>query len=683
MKRLMLILALLFGPIQTALGASGSDQSAAINDTVFTDNSPCADASSTPATSPSAPVTGSNLDLSYQNGSRPVSVTMYLPQDGKPHPLLIFAPGRGQTSMTNGMYSRYLAATASQGFVVAGVNFSDNSNANNGAAIGPDATDINAIIPKLIAEPKLDTRISAGGVGLFGHSDGGDVVLRVNNNNVKAIISASPDPGGSSKVPLLVMAGTSDFAKSTAEEVYNGLNPPYAALAEFIGSVHTGYLSDGIYSGAADGLTGAFFQRFLEGVSSDSTDLKKLAATQFAGASTTPVTKILDLQEKGSNKATGSGGSPAPSVITNPACCPSSASASTTTLSGGDNEAKVWNFFISKGLKPFQVAGIMGNMAGESVPPFSPTSVEGGTQADVPPAYAAAAGQDANHPGYGIVQWTPGVGLIPIAAAKNQPVNDLSFQLNTLWNQLTVPNSPPVPHTDAGDAVKLSPDVATATEAFRSLFERNLAGFQQSRVDKAISFLNKYGSGGSVGTGGVDPSTASTGSCAAATTGGDCINPFTQGSWGLARTDQGVDFQPTVPSPVVAICDGVVVQASSSGTGWPFDYSRPNDGAFIRYKLTSGSHAGHVVYVSEHIIDITVKVGDKIKAGDRLGTALPGYAWTEWGWAAEDLPDTPLTRPAANDTPPGETVGGKAFARWLRSLGAQTLSDPGPGPEYP
>ncbi|HLY82175.1 MAG TPA: LysM peptidoglycan-binding domain-containing protein, partial [Acidimicrobiales bacterium] len=59
------------------------------------------------------------------------------------------------------------------------------------------------------------------------------------------------------------------------------------------------------------------------------------------------------------------------------------------------------------------------------------------------------------------------------------------------------------------------------------------------------------------------------------------VNPFLRGSWTPARTDEGVDWIPNVPSPVVAIGDGVVTY-SSMRSGWP-------GGAFITYRLSSGS----------------------------------------------------------------------------------------------
>ncbi len=151
------------------------------------------------------------------------------------------------------------------------------------------------------------------------------------------------------------------------------------------------------------------------------------------------------------------------------------------------------------------------------------------------------------------------------------------------------------------------------------------------------------------------------------------VNPFSVGQWQPARTDQGVDWRPVVPSPVVAIGDGVVTYSATSGTGWP-------GGAFLSYVLTDGMAAGHMVYVAEHLTTLAA-AGTVVTAGQVIGTALPGYPWTEWGWAAPSGPTPAVPYNGAADGTP--TSGGAAFARFLESLGAKPLDDPGPGPVFP
>jgi hypothetical protein len=152
------------------------------------------------------------------------------------------------------------------------------------------------------------------------------------------------------------------------------------------------------------------------------------------------------------------------------------------------------------------------------------------------------------------------------------------------------------------------------------------------------------------------------------------VNPLAGQQWTPARTDQGVDYQPAVPEPVRAIGAGTVVYSSTSDclpSGWP-------GCAMISYKLTAGPLAGNVVYVAEHLIGLLPE-GRSFAAGATLATALPGYPWTEWGWA-DCAGLTPVVRyTGASD---GTAMpGGLAFARFLRGLGAATQQDPGPGPD--
>jgi len=152
------------------------------------------------------------------------------------------------------------------------------------------------------------------------------------------------------------------------------------------------------------------------------------------------------------------------------------------------------------------------------------------------------------------------------------------------------------------------------------------------------------------------------------------LNPFASGPWSPARTDEGVDWIPTAPAPVVAIGDGVVTYSSMS-SGWP-------GGAFIAYRLSDGSHAGFSIYVAEHLTNL-VPVGTKVRAGQVIATALPGYPWTEWGWAAASGP-SPAPSALYNGVANGSsTAGGRSFARFLKELGAHPLEDPGPGPDTP
>ncbi len=154
-------------------------------------------------------------------------------------------------------------------------------------------------------------------------------------------------------------------------------------------------------------------------------------------------------------------------------------SAPSTPLVGGDNPTQIWNFFIGKGLKPFQAAGIMGNIQAESV--FDPFIIEGGSHSTNP----AAAGSG----GYGIVQWTPGSKLIPLLNGK--PVS-LASELDALWTESA--------SQQALNEVKSSTNIADATNFFLHDFEKPAVSIQPQRTTNAQNILAKYGNGATSGT---------------------------------------------------------------------------------------------------------------------------------------------------------------------------------------
>ncbi|HEX3608860.1 MAG TPA: hypothetical protein VHU14_04210 [Solirubrobacterales bacterium] len=151
---------------------------------------------------------------------------------------------------------------------------------------------------------------------------------------------------------------------------------------------------------------------------------------------------------------------------------------------------------------------------------------------------------------------------------------------------------------------------------------------------------------------------------------GHYVNPLPKGRWSVSRTDMGVDLMPVRPVPVVAIGDAKIL-GSSGKASWP-------GGHFIWYELLDGDHAGAIVYVAEHLAALA-PVGTMVSAGQQIATALPGYPWTEWGWATTT--GEPRAIPCYHEGM--ETNSGKEMARFLVSLGTQPLHRLSPGPDRP
>ena len=149
------------------------------------------------------------------------------------------------------------------------------------------------------------------------------------------------------------------------------------------------------------------------------------------------------------------------------------------------------------------------------------------------------------------------------------------------------------------------------------------------------------------------------------------IDPFTNPAWGPARTDMGVDWIPAHRLPVLAIGDAVIL-GSDSHADWP-------GGHIIWYQLLDGSHAGDIVYVAEHLKKL-LPAGRIVRAGERIALALPGYPWTEWGWATTY--GSPLAYPCYK-VDGEQTAAGKEMARFMQKLGAQVYNAPGRGRSFP
>jgi hypothetical protein len=107
------------------------------------------------------------------------------------------------------------------------------------------------------------------------------------------------------------------------------------------------------------------------------------------------------------------------------------------------------------------------------------------------------------------------------------------------------------------------------------------------------------------------------------------VNPIGRGLKG-ARVDMGVDY--TGHGSLYAMGSGTIVNVRNAG--WP-------GGTFIGLHLDTGQF----MYYAENIIP-HVRTGQRVQAGDIVGTAVGTYPYTEIGWAAP--PGTGETMAAAH-----------------------------------
>lgn len=171
-----------------------------------------------------------------------------------------------------------------------------------------------------------------------------------------------------------------------------------------------------------------------------------------------------------------------------------------STLNGGDNAEKTWNYFIAKGLDNIHVAAIMGNFQQESG--FNPERVQDGYG----PATSPNPG-DAGAGGWGLAQWTPGSKITSLLTNFNISgnISDLSTQLNLVWAEME--NGPtPTGYSNFLNDFKATSDLTTAVLFVTKNFEGpSVVGPRQQFAEAA---LKKYGGGAAGAT-----QTTSTSTC--------------------------------------------------------------------------------------------------------------------------------------------------------------------------
>lgn len=163
--------------------------------------------------------------------------------------------------------------------------------------------------------------------------------------------------------------------------------------------------------------------------------------------------------------------------------------ATTTALIGNDNEEKIFNFLINKGLTAPQAAGFLGNIQGESS--FNPNNTQTGIVPD--------GAMPVNSVGFGIIQWsyTPRQApLVQMAKDTNRKTTDLELQLDYMWKELTDPSlSSNQPWKNTVADVKKTTDPVAAATIVHYDYERSgeWPNFPAIRGTFAQASLAKYG----------------------------------------------------------------------------------------------------------------------------------------------------------------------------------------------
>jgi hypothetical protein len=135
------------------------------------------------------------------------------------------------------------------------------------------------------------------------------------------------------------------------------------------------------------------------------------------------------------------------------------------------------------------------------------------------------------------------------------------------------------------------------------------------------------------------------------------VNPIGKGAV-PARIDMGVDY--TGRFPLYAMGSGTIVNVYNSG--WP-------GGKFIGLHLDTGQY----MYYAENISP-SVRVGERVSAGQLIGNALGSYPFVEVGWAAPPGTGQTMAAKAGQQNKSGDpgaysTAYGVNMSDTIKSLG--------------
>lgn len=162
-----------------------------------------------------------------------------------------------------------------------------------------------------------------------------------------------------------------------------------------------------------------------------------------------------------------------------------------TVLSGSETAEKVFNYFISKGLTPPQVAGIMGNLQAESG--MNPRRVQ--DKQGQPRSPDSDVMKLDGKTGYGLAQWTFPArqnALHAAAVAAGTQDSDLLVQLEYLWSELNGEFKSTVL-----EPLLSTSDYRQASNIFLLEFENPKnegPKVQNERASLSLGFLTQYGS---------------------------------------------------------------------------------------------------------------------------------------------------------------------------------------------
>lgn len=179
-------------------------------------------------------------------------------------------------------------------------------------------------------------------------------------------------------------------------------------------------------------------------------------------------------------------------------------------LTGKNNEEKIWNYLVGKGLSKAGAAGLMGNLYAESA--LNPKNLQNSYEKKLDytdDSYTAAVDNGTygnfvkDSAGYGLAQWTywsRKQNMLEFARAAGRSIGDLEMQLDFLFKELSEG------YKSVLAVLKTSTSVKAASDSVLLNYERpadQSNAVKTKRAGYGQTYYNKYaGASGTAGNGG-------------------------------------------------------------------------------------------------------------------------------------------------------------------------------------
>lgn len=179
-------------------------------------------------------------------------------------------------------------------------------------------------------------------------------------------------------------------------------------------------------------------------------------------------------------------------------------------LTGNNNEERIWNYLVGKGLSKAGAAGLMGNLYAESA--LNPRNLQNSYEKKLghtDSSYTAAVDNGSyknfvrDSAGYGLAQWTywsRKQNMLEFARAAGKSIGDLKMQLDFLFKELNEG------YKSVLTVLKTATTVKAASDSVLLNYERpadqsnavkaKRAGYGQTYYDKYAGTTSQLGNGG-------------------------------------------------------------------------------------------------------------------------------------------------------------------------------------------